>query len=104
MRTISTGSYHPLDLITFAWVVNFALIDTNIHMLAPSLTTDGSVLKPILVTVELEPNKAIKAAHIFFSNTAMVSMDSYEAEAVMRFTASMSYNGLSWNEIEIDFF
>lgn len=67
MRTISTGSYHPLDLITFAWVINFALIDTNTHMLAPSLTTDGSVLKPILVTVELEPNKAIKATHLFLA-------------------------------------
>ena len=98
MRTTPRGSYNSHDLITSALIIKFWFIDANTLVLAPLIITNASVLKPNLVTVELEPNEAIKAAHTYLlARDAMVIivLMSYEAEALMRFTASVSYNGWS---------
>ena len=65
-------------------------------MLAPSLTTNASVLTHYLVTTELEPNEAMKAPNNDVSTkVSMEIMDHYEVEALMRFTALGFKNGLS---------
>ncbi len=54
------------------------------------------VLKPNIVTTKLESNVAIQATYQYSPTiTALVIMDTCEAEALMRFTVSLSYNGLS---------
>jgi hypothetical protein len=54
--------------------------------------------KPIVVTNELKPEAAIKAADEYLSAVAaMAIMDHYQAEALMRFTLTMSYKEMSSN-------
>ena len=58
--------------------------------------TSVNTLKPNIVTTQLEANEAIKAANTHLSaTTIMVVMDPYEAEALMRFNATVVLNGLS---------
>ena len=53
-------------------------------------------LKPKIVKVESKPEATIEIADENLStSTALVVMNPYEAEALMRFIASVSYNGLS---------
>jgi len=65
-------------------------------VLSPLLTTYVSILKPNIVRAELKPKVAIEAANENLSTTvALMIMNPYEAEALMRFTASVPCNGLS---------
>ena len=60
------------------------------------MNTSVSTLKPTIVTTQLEANESIKAANKYLSPaTAMVVMDPYETEAIMRFNATVVLNGLS---------
>ena len=96
MRTSPTGTYDPPDLIPSTWSIIFWLIDVNTPVLSPLLTTNVGNLKPNIVRVKLEPEAAIKAVDENISTTsALVIVNLYEAEVVIRFTASVSYNGLS---------
>ena len=98
MRTSPTRTYDPRDLIPSTWVINYRLINANTHLLSPMLTTNVSVLKPNIVTSNLETNATIEYAadkHLS-TTTILVIMDSYELEALMRFTnKSIHLNGLS---------
>jgi hypothetical protein len=72
------------------------LIDANTPVLSPLLATNVSNLKPSIVKIESELKAAIETADENLSITiALVIMDPYEAEALMRFTAVVTYNGLS---------
>jgi len=59
MRTTPTSTYEPPDLITFAWVINYWLIDANTHVLSPLTNISVGTLKPKIVTTQLEANAAI---------------------------------------------
>ena len=60
------------------------------------MNTSVITLKPNIVTTQLEANASIEVAHNYLSaTTAMVAMDPYEAEAFMRFNATVAFNGLS---------
>jgi hypothetical protein len=60
MRTSPTCTYGPLDLIPFAWAIYYWLIiDANTHVLSSIITTNVGVLKPNIVTSNLESNAAI---------------------------------------------
>ena len=64
--------------------------------MSPPLTTNVSNLKPNIVRIEPELEAAIETADENLSTaTTLIIMDPYEAEALMRFTASISYNGVS---------
>jgi hypothetical protein len=52
MRTTPTSTYEPPDIITYAWVINYWLIDANTHVLSPLMNTSVSTLKP----TSLPPN------------------------------------------------
>ena len=96
MRTTPSGTYESPDVITHACVINYCLIDANTHVLSPLMNTCVSTLKPDIVTTRLEANAAIEAANTYLTATnAMAVMDPYESEALMRFNASVSFNGLS---------
>jgi hypothetical protein len=72
------------------------LIDANTPVLSPLLTTNANTLKPNIVRIESKPEAAIETADKNLSTTiALVIVNPYEAEALMRFTATVSYNGLS---------
>jgi hypothetical protein len=72
------------------------LIDANTPVLSPLLTTNVINLKPIIVKIEPELKAAIETVDDNLPTAAaLVIMDPYEAEALMRFTASVSYDGLS---------
>jgi hypothetical protein len=72
------------------------LIDAATPVLSPLLTINVSKLKPSLVKAELEPKVAIETIDKNLSTTInLVIMNPYKAEALMRFTASVSCNGLS---------
>jgi len=62
-RTNPTCTYNPPDRITSAWVIDYWMIDANTRVLSPTIVTNVSVLKPNIVTTELEPN-AKKTQHI----------------------------------------
>jgi hypothetical protein len=72
------------------------LIDAKTLVLSPLLTINVNNLKPNIVKSESEPEIV---AEMIYENpsttTALVIMNPYEAKALMRFTASASYNGLS---------
>ena len=71
------------------------LIDANTPVLSPLTITSVNILKPDIVTTQLEANEAIKAANTYLSvATTMVVMDPYEAEALIRFNATVVLNGL----------
>ena len=96
MRTTPTGTNEPPDIIIYAWVINYWIIDANPHALSPLTNTSVNTLKPNIVTTQFEANEAIKAANKYLSSaTAMVVMDPYEAESLMRFNATAVPNGLS---------
>ena len=96
MRTTPSGNYDPPDLIASTWVINVWLIDANTPVLSPMMSTNIWTLKPNIITTQLESDAAIEAADKYLSTAiAMVVMDPYEAEALMRFTANVSLNDLS---------
>ncbi len=95
MRATPTCAYNLLYLFPIAWSIHFWLIDANSPVLSPLLTTNVSHLKPNVVTNEVKSEATIEAANKYLSAaTTMVIMDPYEAQALMRFTAFVSYNGL----------
>ena len=96
IRTLPIGAYDQPDLIPSTWSINFQLIDAATPVLSPLLTINVSKLKPSLVKAELEPKVAIETIDKNLSTTInLVIMNPYKAEALMRFTASVSCNGLS---------
>jgi hypothetical protein len=96
MRTTPTCTYDPPDLIPTAWPINFWLIDANTSVLSPLLNNDISNLKRNVVTSELAPEVAIKAEDESLSTEdALVIMDPYQVEALMRFTTTVSQKELS---------
>ncbi len=96
MRTSPTCVYVPSDLIPSIWHVNFWSIDANTPEISPLLTTNFNNLKPSTVKIEPELEATTKTTGENLPITgALVIMDPYEAESLMRFTASVSYNGLS---------
>jgi hypothetical protein len=102
MRTSPTCTYVPSDLLLSIWPINFWLIDANTPVLSPLLITTISNLKPNIVKIEPELEAAIETADENFSTTtAFVIMDPYEAEALMRFAAYVSYNGIHYLQRQI---
>ena len=96
MRTSPTGTYDPHDQIPSTWPINFWLIDANTPVLPPLLTTHVINLKPNIVRNESKPESALETANENISTTiALVIMNPYEAETLMRFNAFVSYNDLS---------
>jgi hypothetical protein len=92
MRTTPTCTYEPPDLATSAWVINYWLIDANTHVLSALMNTSVSTLKPNIVTTHLEANTTIETANTYLSAVAaMVVMDPCEAEALMRFNATVFF-------------
>jgi hypothetical protein len=88
MRTSPTGTYVPSDLLPTIWPVIFWLIDANTLVLSPLLTTNVNNPKPRIVKIEPELEAATQIADENLpTTTALVIMDSYEAEYRMRFTA-----------------
>jgi hypothetical protein len=59
VRTSPTCTYDPPDLIPSAWVINYWLIDGNTAVLSPMIPTNVGILKPNIVTTNLETNAAI---------------------------------------------
>ena len=89
-RISPIGTYEPPDLITSAWAINCWLIYANTHALSPLMNTSVSTFKPSIVTTKLETNANIEAANKHLSATsAMVVIDPYEAQALMRFNATV---------------
>jgi hypothetical protein len=96
MRTSPTCTYVPSDLLPSIWPINFWLIDANTPVLSLLVTADVRNLKPSIVIIEAELEAAIETADENFSTTAsLVITDPYKTEALMRFNAVVSYNGLS---------
>ena len=96
MRTTPKGTYEPPDIIAFAWVIKYQVIDANTPSLSPLMNISVSTLKPIIATPQLEANAAIEAANTYLpAANAMVVMGPYEANALMRFSATVIFNGLS---------
>jgi hypothetical protein len=88
IKSSPTCTYDPLNNIPFAWNINYWFIDKNTHVLLPIITTNVGVLKPAIFTTNLETNAVIKATNKDLSTiVALVIMDPYEPEALMRFTA-----------------
>jgi hypothetical protein len=76
--------------------MNYWLIDANTHVLSPLITTNVGVVKPNIVTTNFETNAAIQAIDTYLSTTiALVFMEPYALDDLMRFTASVSLNGLT---------
>jgi len=59
MRTTPTCTYEPPNISIPAWVINYRLIDANTHVLASLMNTSVGLLKPNIVTTQLEANAAI---------------------------------------------
>ena len=96
MRTSPTGTYVPSDLLPSLWPVNFWLIVASTPVMSPLLTTTVNNLKPSNVETESELETAIEAANENLPEaTALVIMNPYETVALMRFTASVSHDGVS---------
>ena len=103
MMTSPTCTYDPPDLIPSTWPIIFWSIDANTQELSPLPTANVSNLKPNIARIESKPEAAIETSYENFSTapqnlstlTALVIMNPYEDEALMRFTASVSQNGLS---------
>ncbi len=78
MRTTPTSNYHPPNLIPTVWPINFWLIDASTSVLSPLLNTDASILKPNVVTNELNSEVAIKVEDESLSTSfTLVIMDPY---------------------------
>jgi len=70
------------------------LIGANTPILSPLLPTNVIKSKPNIVTTELTPHAVIEAANKHLPATiALLIMNPYEAEGLMRFTTTVSYNG-----------
>jgi hypothetical protein len=96
MRTSPTCTYVLSDILLSIWPVNFWLIDATTPVLSPLLTTIVNNLKPSIVETESKIEANIETANESLPTAApLVIMNPYEAEALMRFTASVSYDGLS---------
>ena len=96
MRISPTCTYVPSNLLPSIWHVNFWLIDANTPILSPLLTTNVNNLKPNNVKIESELDTAAKIVDEKLSTTsALVIMNPYEAEALMRFIAVVSYTCLT---------
>jgi hypothetical protein len=96
MRTSPTGTYVPSDLLPSFWPVNFWLVDANTPVLSPLLTINVNNLKPSIVETESKFEAAIETSDESLPTAAALAiMNPYEAEALMRFIASVSYDGLS---------
>ncbi len=96
MRTSPIGTYDLPDLMPSTWPINFWLIVANTPVLSPLLITNVSNLKPNIVRIESKPKAALETTNENISTTiALLIMKPYEAEALMRFTAFVSYDGLS---------
>ena len=54
MRTPPKGTYDSPYLILSAWVINYWLIDANTHVLSPSMPTNVVILKPDIVTTNMQ--------------------------------------------------
>ena len=67
IRTTPIGTYEPPDIITFAWIINFWLIDANTHVLSPLTNTSVNTLKPNIVTTQLEAYASIQAGKEYVS-------------------------------------
>ncbi len=52
IKTSSTGTYVPSDLLPSLWPVNFLLIDASTPVLSPLRTTNVNNLKPSIVETE----------------------------------------------------
>jgi hypothetical protein len=63
MRTSPTYTNDPPGLIPSAWANDYGLIDVNTHVLSPMITTNLGVLKPYMVTANLEANATIEAVN-----------------------------------------
>jgi hypothetical protein len=96
MRTSPTGTYVPSDLLPSLWPVNFWLIDASTPVVSPPLITTVNNSKPSIVETESELRTAIEAANEYLPEAAALTiMNPYEAAALMRFTASVSHNGVT---------
>jgi hypothetical protein len=96
MRTSPTSTYVPSDLLPSIWSVHFWLIDANTLVLSSLLTTNVNNLKPNFVKIEPELEAVIETIDENLPMAAaLVIMDPYEVEALMRFIASVSYDGLT---------
>jgi len=74
MRTTPASTYNPPDPIASSWVINFRLIDANTRVMSPTIVTNVNVLKPSIVTSELDPNVTIKVADTYLTTlTVMVT-------------------------------
>ena len=96
MRPTPTCTYDPPNLIPSAWPINICLIDATTSILSPFLTTNVSNLKPTIVTTELKYETFLEATDTYLSTVAtlVIIMNPYEVEALVRFTATLSCNGL----------
>ena len=96
MRTSPTVTYAPYDLLPSIWPANFWLIDANTPIVSPLLTTNVNSLKRSIVETKSKFEAALETTDESLSTaTALVIMNPYEDEALMRFTPSVSYDGLS---------
>ena len=76
--------------------LNFWLIDASTPVLSPLLTTNVNILKPSIAETKSKFEAAIETVNESLpTSVALVIMNPYEVEALMRFTASVSYDGLS---------
>jgi len=96
MRTTLVGINDPPVLIPSAPAIDYWLIDADTPVLLPWITTNVGVLKPRIVTANLETNAAMEVADKYLSvAVALVIMDPYDPGALTRFTALISLNGLT---------
>jgi hypothetical protein len=96
MRTSPTCNYVPSDLLPSIWPVNFWLIDATTPVLSSLLTTNVNISKPSIVKIIQELEAYVETIDENLPTAAaLVIMDPYKVEAFMRFTASVSYDGLS---------
>ena len=64
------------------------------------MNTSVSIIKPDIFSTQLEANAAIEAANKYLPATLpMVVMDPYEAEALMRFNATVFFIGCHLRQI-----
>ena len=96
-RTSPTCTYVPLDLLPSIWPVSFWLIDANTPILSTLLANNVNNLKPSIVKAESKLEATIETANDNYlpTSAALVIMNPYEVEALMRFTTSVSHDGVS---------
>ncbi len=106
MRPALTGSYDPLDVVKFIWVINYWVIDVDtpitettsaIAKVADTATAQSKAEQPTdSPTNKLESEAVIEAADKYLSTAAaMVIMNPVEKVSLMRFTAVVSQENIS---------